>query len=132
MHASPQFQFRIHRQDYSRYVHLHCYIEGPRGEIGILTETPQFTACKPDDQILSEPATPLLNLNEADCQALAEELWRAGFRPRESHGSAGEIGAVRTHLEHVSGLLAQVIQPVINQANAATLALAAPHTTAQP
>lgn len=127
-----RFHFRLNHLPFSHSVSLHFFCKLDDGRVVTLSEPPKMAALPPEASMMEQKPIPLLEMNHSDCQALVEELWNAGFRPRESHGSAGEIGAVKNHLEHVSGLLAQLLQPVINQANASTLALAAPHTTAKP
>lgn len=131
-HDKQRFHFRLNRLPFADIVSLHFFCKTDDGRVVTLAEPPKFTALPPEAAVMEQKPIPLLEMNNADCQDLVEELWRAGFRPRESHGSAGEIGAVKNHLEHVSGILSQLIQPVINQANASTLALAAPHTANKP
>lgn len=44
---------------------------------------------------------PRLPLGDAVAQRLADSLWDAGFRPRGAAGSAGQLDAMRAHLEDV-------------------------------
>lgn len=41
----------------------------------------------------------LFELPDEACQALADQLWELGFRPRAAAGSAGQLDAVQAHLE---------------------------------
>jgi hypothetical protein len=48
---------------------------------------------------------PFMELYDEDTQALMDELWRAGFRPREGSGSAGSLAATEKHLEDMRRLV---------------------------
>jgi len=47
---------------------------------------------------------PTMDLPERAAQELMDELWRAGLRPTEGHGSAGQLGATEAHLKTVQGM----------------------------
>ena len=42
---------------------------------------------------------PLVNLQREEAQQLMDELWNAGIRPIGAAGSAGQLDAVKYHLE---------------------------------
>ena len=48
--------------------------------------------------------SPILKLREEEAQELLEELWGAGFRPKEV-GTAGQLSAVQYHLENMRKLV---------------------------
>jgi len=48
---------------------------------------------------IGTPTPPTLEVFNGDFQALANDLWREGFRPADAMGSAGELAATRRHLE---------------------------------
>lgn len=55
---------------------------------------------KPDSFVVP----PLANLREEEAQNLLEELWKAGFRPKEV-GTAGQLDSVKYHLEDMRKLV---------------------------
>lgn len=57
----------------------------------------------PETEGLEQP--PLLKLSAEECQQFIDELWRAGIRPTEGHGSVGQLGAVQRHLEDMRKLV---------------------------
>lgn len=48
---------------------------------------------------------PLLNLQREEAQQLMDELWNAGVRPVGAAGSAGQLDAVKYHLEDMRKLV---------------------------
>ena len=48
---------------------------------------------------------PTFSLNDEATQALMDEIWRAGFRPREGSGSAGSLAATERHLADMRHLV---------------------------
>lgn len=55
-----------------------------------------------DNGLICEP---LLQLSEAEAQQLADQLYAAGIRPSEAAGSAGQLDAVKYHLEDLRKLV---------------------------
>lgn len=49
-------------------------------------------------------AAPITELREDEAQELLEELWKAGFRPKEI-GTVGQLASVRYHLEDMRKLV---------------------------
>lgn len=47
---------------------------------------------------------PVLKMHREELQLLMDELWRIGIRPTEE-GTAGQLGAVKYHLEDMRRLL---------------------------
>lgn len=48
---------------------------------------------------------PTFRLEMAEAQLLIDDLWNAGLRPTEGHGSAGAFAAVKNHLEDMRALV---------------------------
>ena len=48
---------------------------------------------------------PLLNLSQQEAQDLADQLYAAGIRPSQAAGSAGQLDAVKYHLEDMRTLV---------------------------
>ncbi len=48
---------------------------------------------------------PLMSMRPDEAQQFMDELWRAGIRPTEGHGSVGQLGAVQRHLEDMRTLV---------------------------
>jgi hypothetical protein len=55
-----------------------------------------------DDNSVRE--APLLNLSAEDAQHLMDELYHVGMRPSQAAGSAGQLDAVKYHLEDMRTL----------------------------
>lgn len=50
------------------------------------------------------PNGPALGLTLIEAQSLMDELWRAGIRPAEGAGSAGQAAATEKHLQDMRAL----------------------------
>ena len=48
---------------------------------------------------------PTFRLEMTEAQLLMDDLWNAGLRPTEGHGSAGALAAVKYHLEDMRALV---------------------------
>jgi len=55
------------------------------------------------DDVYTGPDTMRLSVKVA--QQLMDALWRAGLRPIEANGSAGQLGATERHLEDMRALV---------------------------
>jgi hypothetical protein len=75
-----------------------------------------------EGQHLAEPTTfkerepgeyvpPMMDLSSDDCQILFNQLWQAGFRPKDGSGNIGHIAAIQYHLEDMRKLV--FAEPVI-------------------
>ncbi len=53
----------------------------------------------------SLPVTPAFTLEPKAVQQLMDDLWRCGYRPSEGEGSAGQLAAVKCHLEDMRKLV---------------------------
>jgi hypothetical protein len=47
---------------------------------------------------------PTIRLNDETLQGLMNELWHAGFRPKDDIGGAGELGATKAHLKDMRAI----------------------------
>lgn len=65
-------------------------------EVIMKTRAPDEEACRVD---------PTFRLEMAEAQLLMDDLWNAGLRPTEGHGSAGALAAVKYHLEDMRALV---------------------------
>lgn len=62
-----------------------------------------YCARTPDMMGMEVPST--FQLDQDGAQQLMDELWRAGIRPTEGEGSAGQLAAVRDHLKDLQRLV---------------------------
>lgn len=53
----------------------------------------------------NEITDPVLNMTQEDAQLLADALYGAGIRPTAAAGSAGQLDAVKNHLEDMRTLV---------------------------
>lgn len=67
-----------------------------------------------EEGALVEPFTSLTN---SEAQELIDTLWRAGMRPTEGKGSAGQLTATVKHLEDMRVLSTKLIDKVLNANN---------------
>ena len=51
-----------------------------------------------------ESIEPLFTLRDDKCQNLMDEMWSAGFRPKDRINPDGELGAVKYHLQDMRKL----------------------------
>jgi len=40
-----------------------------------------------------------IKMDDSEAQKLCDELWKAGFRPRNGEGSTGQLAAMKDHLQ---------------------------------
>jgi len=57
-------------------------------------------------------------LTGPDAQLLMDDLWRAGIRPSEGSGSAGQLAATERHLAHVMKSFDLTLGHVLKDKNA--------------
>jgi len=48
---------------------------------------------------------PMIELSSDACQLMFNELWNAGFRPKDGTGNSGHLGALQYHLEDMRRLV---------------------------
>lgn len=53
---------------------------------------------------------PCFSLTPEEAQKLMDELWRAGIRPVEGAGSAGQLSATQAHLDDMRTIAFKVIE----------------------
>lgn len=53
----------------------------------------------PEDEGAAYAVDPTLKLGLPEAQQLMDELWRAGVRPVEAHGTSGQLQAMEKHLD---------------------------------
>lgn len=85
---------------------IHVFGKDPGGSRCILTEQPKFHRITPDDDSYYHTPVPLLQTTASETQQLMDELWRAGFRPRNTESAAGELAAAQRHLADMRALVA--------------------------
>jgi hypothetical protein len=53
---------------------------------------------------------PAMHLHTRQSQQLMDELWSAGVRPTEGHGSTGQIGATVKHLDDMRTIVNKIME----------------------
>ena len=84
---------------WSRDVQLAIAEEDLSGIIGT-AKAIEFTPADPNMSLM-----PILTLKPPAVQKLIDELWNCGYRPSEGSGSAGQLAAVKYHLEDMRKLV---------------------------
>lgn len=67
--------------------------------------TTYILACSSYPSTPGEASEPFLHLEREEAQQLMDELWNAGMRPVGAAGSAGQLDAVKYHLEDMRKLV---------------------------
>lgn len=62
----------------------------------------------PTDQL----SIPFVSLTREQSQDLANQLWEAGFRPMASHGTAGQLAAMQSHLDDMRRIALKETPPL--------------------
>lgn len=78
-------------------IQLRVAEERPDGKLAV------WTAITVEVRDGGDYVPPLVQLKEANAQALIDELWRAGLRPSDI-GSAGHLAATKLHLEDMQAI----------------------------
>jgi len=52
-------------------------------------------------------ADPAVSMSDSEAQVLADQLWAAGFRPTQGHGTSGQLAATEKHLDDMRCLVFQ-------------------------
>lgn len=94
-----KYQFFVERSIFQRGIKLHM------AEISGKTMAAAYSITFKEVEQGSARETPLLDLREEDAQQLMDELYHAGVRPSQAAGSAGQIDAVKYHLEDMRRLV---------------------------
>ena len=83
-----------------------CHMTDAAGERILAFPAPlEFTAISQSMAQSATPSPPLVTLQDDEAQELMDELWRAGIRPSEGSGSAGQMAAVQAHLQDMRSLV---------------------------
>lgn len=94
-----KYKFFAERSLFHPGIRLHMAdVSGKR--IGVAMN---ITFVEIDDNAVRED--PLLNLYPEDAQQLMDELYHVGIRPSQAAGSAGQLDAVKYHLEDMRTLI---------------------------
>ncbi len=91
------------RPDWDTYELFIFHRDGPRFSRALPMT---FETLEPNQRPDPEP---VLRLEPDTAQLLIDELWRAGLRPTEGHGSAGQLGATERHLEDMRALVFKIV-----------------------
>ncbi len=84
-----------------RSVRLYGRIRRVTGQRDIL-ETVQVRTVEPNEAADDEP---FLSITRESAQSLMDALWSCGLRPSEGQGSAGQLAAVKDHLNDMRRLV---------------------------
>jgi len=99
------YKFFAERSLFHPGIKLHMAdVSGKR--IGVATS---ITFIEVDESAVRED--PLLNLRMEDAQQLMDELYHVGVRPSQAAGSAGQLDAVKYHLEDMRTLALKKAAP---------------------
>ena len=100
-----KYKFFAERSLFRDGIKLHMAdMSGPRA--GVATNI-TFVQVEPG-RILEDP---LLQLSHEDAQSLMDELYHVGIRPSQAAGSAGQLDAVKYHLEDLRTLVFKKVTP---------------------
>lgn len=97
MHAN--WKFSAEREIWSEAVSI---------RIGVRQEDGGFAVAEPLTMRVIEPGAfvpPCVNMPFSAAQSLMDELWQAGCRPSQSIGTAGQVEAIKHHLEDMRKLV---------------------------
>ena len=94
----------IDKHPWSNDIALHLAMVN-NGERALATNV-TFTILQPG--IILPPAP--ITFSQAEAQNLADQLYEAGIRPSAAAGSAGQLDAVKYHLEDLRKLVFKVAQ----------------------
>ena len=104
--CTERVEIRVHREPWLcdriavRVARVHS-VDGVRTVA--VADPLEFTVVDPDD--LESEVDPAVRLRVEEAQQLMDELWRAGVRPTEGAGSAGQMAATEKHLEDMRRLV---------------------------
>lgn len=79
--------------------------------IGKFTSGRQFQTASIEFEDIDEftYTEPIVHLKTGEAQQLMDDLWRCGLRPTEGRGSAGQLDAVKYHLEDLRTLVKEIV-----------------------
>lgn len=104
---NPKKTFQIDRRPWDFEYGLYIMIEDGSGSRSFI-EGYSLRRCEPGDVSRTPEA---MSVRKDDLQQLMDELWRAGFRPSEGTGSAGQLAATQAHLKDMQKLVFEVLKP---------------------
>lgn len=93
---------------------LRITIAGRRADGRIVKmNTPEFTLYDEDARTYYDAGADkhALSIAPETAQELMNELWNAGIRPTEGHGSTGQLAATERHLEDLRALVFKSVPP---------------------
>lgn len=102
----------IERRNFGRGFELHLYTCD--GDDGLASVAEPITFRKVDDPTGAHDTPAAVTLDHRQAQALADQLWEAGFRPTQGQQSEGQHGAMNAHLQdmrHMVAVLSKVDLP---------------------
>ncbi len=67
---------------------------------GLFYAKPLEFQALPEGQIIDS----VFKLSDGETQALFNQLWHLGFRPKDGTGSSGHVGSIERHLEDMRAL----------------------------
>jgi hypothetical protein len=85
---------RAQRNLLRQTVDVYTHVRTPDGSIGAVTHM-QVREVEPGTEL---PDTPV-HLDNEQAQQLIDDLYRAGFRPTDAQGTAGQLEAMKAHLD---------------------------------
>ena len=97
---SREFRFHVERANFGREVNIYCARTLPDESLEVLR--PVVIEKVQEASVVAEA---FLKLRPEVAQQLMDELWAAGFRPVDGHGSTGQLAAVERHLEDMRQLV---------------------------
>lgn len=100
-----KYQFHAERSIYSRGIKLHMADVSGR-QLAVATN---ITFQATEENAVREQ--PLIDLQPEDAQQLMDELYHVGIRPSQAAGSAGQLDAVKYHLEDMRTLVLKKAAP---------------------
>jgi hypothetical protein len=95
----------VERRNYGRHFDLHLYTVNDDGDMVAAAEPLTFRAAEANAE-----CRPAVSLDRHQAQALADQLWEAGFRPTQGQQSEGQFGAMNAHLQDMRALVAATVK----------------------
>jgi hypothetical protein len=93
--------FRVHSAPWTDELWLLVVQEDHAAKVTAYAENMTMREHKAGDAIQE----PTMRLHHTASQRLMDELWRAGVRPSNGEGNAGQLGAIEKHLEDMRRLV---------------------------
>ena len=96
----------LHREEwFGRQISVRIFEKTVRDGVvtNAIVEMPTLRTLTQEDVGVELP--PTMTLSPEDAQMFIDELWRIGIRPTEGEGSAGQLGAIKAHLEDMRTLV---------------------------